>query len=242
MTRVWAAQRPRSSAPWWKRGVHPWVEARATVIHPGVGDIRGTRSYSSRVARSEVAPVAEHPITPRWIRPLSVFAVGFVITAAFLTKPGPGVHGEHLAVSVALITLGVATAAIARLAERAPALQLAAMVVAVLASAVLVGLQPNGPGFLGVFPAIGAAAMRLPDRLSGVVVGIAVAALAVAWAFAGNHPVDGAILNELAVLVVYVLARFARRYRESTEQAQRLIVELEESRAAQARHAALAER
>jgi signal transduction histidine kinase len=218
------------------------VDTRGLEIHPGAGDIRGARSYSSGVVRSEVAPVAEHPSTPRWIRPLAVFAVGFVITAAFQTKPGPGVHGEHLAVSVALIALGVATAAVVRLPERAWALQLPAMVAAVLASAVLVGLQPNGPGFLGVFPAIGAAAMRLPDRLSGVVVGIAVAALAVAWAFAGNHPVDGAILNELGVLVVYLLARFARRYRESTEQAQRLIVELEESRAAQAQNAALAER
>jgi len=194
------------------------------------------------VVRSELALVAEHPSTPRWIRPLAIFAVGFVVTAAFQTKPGPGLHGQHLAVSVALIGLGVSTAAIVRFPDRSPAFQVAVMIVAVLSAASLVGLQPDGPGFLGVFPAIGAAAMRIPTRLSAVVVGVALAALAVAWGLRGNHPVDGVVLNELAVLAVYFLSRFARRYRERTEEAERLIIELEASRAAQAQAAASAER
>ncbi|MBV8160068.1 MAG: sensor histidine kinase [Acidimicrobiia bacterium] len=194
------------------------------------------------MARPELAPVAEHPSTPRWIRPVAVFAVGFVVTAAFQTTPGPGVRGEHLAVSVALVGLVLATAAVVRLAERSSALQMAVMVAAVLSSAALVGLQPNGPGFLGVFPAIGGAALRLPLRLSAVVVGVALAALAAAWALAGSHPVDGLVLNELAVLAVFFLSRFARRYRESTEQAELLIIELEASRGDQAQAAALAER
>src|SRR5205807_4398858 len=45
-----------------------------------------------------------------------------------------------------------------------------------------------------------------------------------------------------AVLAVYLLSTFARRYRERTEQAERLIFELEQSRAAQAEAAALEER
>ena len=193
------------------------------------------------MVRSELASVADHPTTPRWIRPLAIFAVGFVITAAFQTTPGPGLHGEHLAVSVALLCLGLSTAAMVRLPEQSP-LQLPAILLAVLSSAALVGLQPDGPGFLGVFPAVGAAAMRLPARRGALVVGVAVVALALAWALGSDHPVDGVVLNEMAVIAVYLLAGFARRYRERTEEAERLIVELEESRAAQAQAAALGER
>ncbi|MBV9411969.1 MAG: sensor histidine kinase [Acidimicrobiia bacterium] len=193
------------------------------------------------MVRSELAPVAEHPSTPRWIRPLAIFAVGFVITAAFQTTPGPGLQGEHLAVSIALICLAVSTAAMIRLPERSH-LQLYAILLAVLSSAALVGLQPNGPGYLGMFPAIGAAAMRLPVRVGAFVAGVAVVALAVAWGLGSDHPVDGVVLNEIGVVAVFLLAQFARRYRERTEEAEQLVVELEEGRAAQAQAAALGER
>ncbi|HWW54359.1 MAG TPA: histidine kinase, partial [Acidimicrobiales bacterium] len=115
-------------------------------------------------------------------------------------------------------------------------------VIAVVSAATLVGLQPGGPGFLGVFPAVSAAALRLRARTAGVVAGIAVAALAIAWAFFGHHPVAGVVLNEFGVVAFFLLATFARRYREANEHSQRLIVELEQTRAAQAQAAALGER
>jgi signal transduction histidine kinase len=93
-----------------------------------------------------------------------------------------------------------------------------------------------------VFPAVAAAALRLPAASSAAVAGTAVAALAVAWALGGHRPVAGAVLNEFGVAAFYLLATFARRFREANEHAQRLIVELEESRDAQAHAAALGER
>ncbi|MBV9283806.1 MAG: sensor histidine kinase [Acidimicrobiia bacterium] len=189
------------------------------------------------------APLAyEQHVAPRWVRPLAVFIVGFVSVAAFQTKPGPGVHGEHLAVTVALIGLAVGTISMVRLPGASARFVLLVVGVAVLSSAALVGLQPNGPGFLGMFPAVSGAALRLPDRLSGAVTLFAVAALAVAWALAGNRSVDGIVLNEIGVVAFYILSMFARRYRESTEHAHQLLKELEQSRAAQAEAAALNER
>jgi len=182
------------------------------------------------------------PTTYRWLRPLAVVLVGFVVTTAFQTKPGPGTHGQHLAVTLALIVVAVATVAVVRLAAAQPSLLLALLIVAVVSSAALTGLQPNGPGFLALFPAVSAAALRLPDRLSAAVAALAVAALAVAWALAGNRPFTGVVLNEFGVVAFYFVSMFARRFREANDQAQRLIVELEQTRAAQAQAAALGER
>jgi len=178
----------------------------------------------------------------RWMRPLAVVLIGFVVTAAFQTHPGPGAHGQHLALSIALIVFAVATIGVVRLADAAPSLQLPLLIIAVLSAATLVGLQPTGPGFLGVFPAVSAAALRLRARTGALVAGIAIAALAIAWALFGHHPVTGVVLNEFGVAGFYLLAKFARRYREANEQSQRLIVELEQTRAAQAQAAALGER
>jgi signal transduction histidine kinase len=74
------------------------------------------------------------------------------------------------------------------------------------------------------------------------VAAIAGAALAFAWAINGNHPVSALVLNEMGVAAFFVLATFARRLREANERSQRLIVELDGSRAAQAEAAALGER
>jgi signal transduction histidine kinase len=95
---------------------------------------------------------------------------------------------------------------------------------------------------LGVFPVVSAAALRLPARRGTAVAAVAVVALALAWSLGGHRPVAGVVLNEFGIVAFYLLATFARRYRETTERAQRLIVELEETRAAQAKAAALGER
>ncbi len=182
------------------------------------------------------------PVTPRWIRPVAIFAVGFVITTAFQTQPGPGLRGAHLVVTVALVVLTVAAIAGMRLQDAPPHVLTPMFAAMAIASAVLVGVQPNGPGFLGVFPAVSAAALRLPNRHSAVVLGVAVVSLAVGWTLGGQASVDGIVLNELGVLAMYILSMFARRYRESNERSERLIVELEESRGALAEAAALGER
>jgi signal transduction histidine kinase len=219
-------------------------------LHPCAGDAAAPRPYSFVVSSKPPIPAAAVPAGPegldppsyRWMRPLAVIAVGFVVTAAFQTDPGPGDHGRHLAVSVALIVFAAGTFAIVRLPAAAPKVQLPLLIMVVLAAAALVGLQPNGPGFLGVFPAVSAAALRLPARPGAAVAAVAVIAVAVAWALSGRHPVTGVVLNEFGVVAFYLLARFARRYQETNERAQRLIVELEETRAAQAQAAALGER
>jgi signal transduction histidine kinase len=105
-----------------------------------------------------------------------------------------------------------------------------------------VWLQPSGPGILGVFVAVGAAAMRGRGRIGAV--GAALAFVAVIGAGLATPHRSGLsiVLSAVGVTAFYILSLFARRLGEGQEQAERLLVELAESRAAQAQAAALGER
>jgi signal transduction histidine kinase len=193
-----------------------------------------------------VAPVAGDGgigAADRRMQVLAVVAIAVVVTAAFQTHPGPGLSGRYLAVTVAMVVFAVGTIAVVRAPRADPWLLLPLMAAVVVGAAALVGLQPNGAGFLGVFPGVAAAALRLPTRLAAAVAALAGGALAVAWGVgAGHHPVLGIVLNEIGVAAFFLLALFARRYQEANARAQELIAELNETRAAQAQAAALAER
>ena len=195
-------------------------------------------SYSFRVASAQAVEAAGY----RWMRPLAVVLIASVITTAFQSQPGPGLEGAHLAVTLALVGLTVGTFATIRLTGCAVTPQLVAMLAAVGSAGLLIGVQQNGPGFLGMFPAVSAAALRFPPLLSGAIAVAAGVAAALAWAVGGQRPAAGIVLNEFGVAAVYLLGSFASRLRRANEQSLQLITELEASRAAQAAAAALAER
>ncbi len=182
------------------------------------------------------------PAAYRWMRPLAVVAIAVVVTAAFQTDPGPGAHGRHLAVSIALVLYVASTVAVVRLPSARPAVQVVLLTAVVVSVAALVGLQPSGAGFLGVFPAVTSAALRLQPRWSASVTVVAIAALAVAWSSGDDHPLVGIVLNEFGVAAFYLIASVARLLREANAQSHRLIDELEQTRDAQAQAAALGER
>lgn len=106
--------------------------------------------------------------------PLAIAAIAVVVIASFNYRPAPGLRGDHLSVSVALIVFAAGTIAVVRLHDAPTPLMAALLGMVVLAAAVLVGLQPDGAGFLGVFPAVSAAALRLPLRAAAAVAGLAV--------------------------------------------------------------------
>ena len=169
-------------------------------------------------------------------------AIAFVVTTSFAARPPPGGHGQALGVAFALIAFCCATAAAMWLPPPSPAAQLAVLLLAVAGAAALIGLQGNGAGFLGVFPAVCLAAFVLPTRLSAVVAGTAVGAVSAAWVADGRAPVAGIVLNDFGILAFYLLSLFARRLRQSNQRAEALLTELEQTRAAHAQAATLAER
>ena len=177
-----------------------------------------------------------------WVRALSVAVVVFVAVTSFQARPAPGGHGQALGVAFVLVVFCGASIAAMRLTRVQPAVQLAVPLLAVASAATLVGLQANGAAFLGVFPALGFAALVLPVRLSAAVAGAAIAAVSAAWLANGRTPIAGIVLNDFAIVAIYLLSLFARRLRESNQRAELLLRELEQTRAAQAQAATLAER
>jgi signal transduction histidine kinase len=178
----------------------------------------------------------------RAIRVLAVAAIGFVVTTSFQTRPAPADHGTALGVAAALLVFCAATIAAMWLTPSRPAVQLAVLLIAVAGAAALIGLQANGAAFLGVFPALGMAALVLQDRLSALVAAATVAAVSAAWVANGRAPIAGIVLNDFGVVAIYLLSLFARRLRETSQRAELLLAELEQTRAAQAQAATLAER
>jgi signal transduction histidine kinase len=176
------------------------------------------------------------------IRLLAVAAIGFVVITSFQARPAPGGHGQALAAAVALIVFCGATIAAMWLTRAGSAVQLAVLLLAVVSAAALIGLQGNGAAFLGVFPAVCMAALALPVRLSALVAGVAAVAVSAAWLAHGGAAIAGIVLNDFGILAFYFLSLFARRLRESNQRAGLLLAELEQTRAAQAQAAALAER
>ncbi len=175
------------------------------------------------------------------IRVLAVAVIVFVVTTSVQGRP-PGAHGAALGVTVALIAFCAAIIVAIWLTPARPAVQLAVLLASVVSAAALIGLQGNAAAFLGVFPAVCMAALVLPVRLSGAVAGAAIAAVSVAWLANGRASIAGIVLNDFGVLAFYLLSLFARRLRESNQRAELLLAELEQTRAAQARAAVLAER
>jgi signal transduction histidine kinase len=177
-----------------------------------------------------------------WIRALSIAAIVFVAVTSFQARPAPGGHGQALGVALVLVVFCGASIAAMRLTRAQPAVQMAVPLLAVAGAATLVGLQANGAAFLGIFPALGFAALVLPVRLSAVVAGAAIAAVSAAWLSNGRASIAGIVLNDFAIVAIYLLSLFARRLRESNQRAELLLSELEQTRAAQAQAATLAER
>jgi signal transduction histidine kinase len=176
------------------------------------------------------------------MRLLGGAAAAFVVIETFRAEPAPGIHGAGLAVTATLVAFCGATFGAIRFVQAHAPVQFVLVLAAVLSAAALIGLQANQAAFLGVFPALTVAALALPSRLAAVVAGVALCAVSGAWLANGHTPIYGIVLNDFAVVAFYLLSMLARRLSESNETARELLAELEQSRAAQAEAAMLAER
>jgi signal transduction histidine kinase len=175
----------------------------------------------------------------RWVRLAGLIVIAVVITLSVAGQPAPGLTGTGLGVSLSLVALAAATLALLR--PRGVASTVAALTVMILSSAALVWLQPDGVGAAGLFVAVSFAAMRLADRMAVAMLAFAAVAFVPAAVHADRS--GGMIVGtELGIIGFYLMARFARSAAEAHERSERLLVELEAGRAAEAEAAALRER
>jgi len=114
-----------------------------------------------------------------------------------------------------------------------------------VSSSVLVWLQPDGAGPVGLLIAVGVAARIIPGRASVVMLTACLGFLLVAESVSQHRRHQGTLdllVNALPLAAIYMIVLFGRRIRVQEAQAEQLLVELEESRGAELRAAALAER
>jgi signal transduction histidine kinase len=190
--------------------------------------------------------VGARTTSERWLRPVGVVIVAIVIIDGPATQPAPGLHGDRLGVLAAMVAFAVGLLGSREaLLRRAPVWVQAPLLCALAAgSGVLMWLQPGGPGFLGFFfLAACAAALRVPAQAAATAAGLAlVIALGLVRAATAHRPVTGIILSALGLSTLYLVVVLAQRARAGQRRAEQLLEELRESRAAQVRTAALAER
>lgn len=186
----------------------------------------------------------------RWLRPLGPVVLAVVVGVACTVDPRPGLTGRHLAVSLALAALvlgGLGTLVTAgRLGDAAPRrlgrLRTASLAALFASSVALVWLQPQGAAVAGIFFGLSLLAPLLQRHRSVPLAVVALLSLGVVAALAGRSSVASALLNAVMLASFYGVLFLAARLGEANRLAERLVIELEESRAAQAQAAGLAER
>jgi signal transduction histidine kinase len=185
---------------------------------------------------------AQQEAALRWMRRLAPPVFVVVVAVTFSSGRNPGIPGRDVVAALAvggfaLGALGTLTARYRRVAIR-----IVFAVVLVASSALLMGLQPDGPGLAGLLAGLVLLAPRVPDRfpIALSIVGITCLA-AVAVAVSHDSPTL-ALLSAIAIVGFPGMTLLARRLGQANDQAERLLIELEGTRTAQARAAGLAER
>ena len=195
---------------------------------PTLAALRGSRAHKDAALRRA--------------RPLWLIFVGSLIFKAVQSHPGPGLHSTALGVSLALAAFTIGALGVFA-SFRVPGVRQGFLAVFFAGSAALVWVQPTGPGFLGMVAAVAVVARFVTGFRGVAIVGFAAVFLGLAYRFSDAHRQGSAVLLALTGLVaIYTAVMYARRVREGDDQAERLLIELEETRAAQVRAAALAER
>ena len=204
----------------------------------------GGGADSARVAAARSRAVERNRRQRQQMRPLGWAFVAAVVISGEQGHPAPGLAGVRLGITVAIAVCAVAAAVGVnpRWAERGLADQ--ALVIGLLGGGgvALAALQPHGATGLAATLAVWIAAVRLPARLA-VTASVAVtAALATAVALTQHPAAQPAIAVSLFCLLLAVTGRFIRRSRESQDQTELLMAQLQDAREAEAVAAALAER
>ncbi|MGZ6708616.1 MAG: sensor histidine kinase [Solirubrobacteraceae bacterium] len=177
------------------------------------------------------------------LRPLGLAAMVLVVGGSAGSHPSPGLRGEALAVTLALCAFAAALAIAVRdrFPERRYEVQAAVIATMGAAGVALAALQSRGAGELAAGVAVFMAVARLP-LVPGVALGALVtAALAGATTAAGSSA-PAVLAGALLCVLLGLVARFAKQARESQDQTELLLAQLEDARDEQARAAAVAER
>jgi signal transduction histidine kinase len=188
----------------------------------------------------------------RRMLPFLVVIVGAVVYFSARQSPHLGLHGKSLGLSAGLIGFTVGALGIRRTMLRRPATVwvygpfLASLL---LSSGLLLWVQPTGPGASGCVVAISAAmaarviSSRLGIALILATIGTAALVITETTSRQARHQgFTGFLGTVLGFGGIFLYAMVVWRFRQHDDQSQRLLTQMEETRDAELRAAALSER
>jgi signal transduction histidine kinase len=185
---------------------------------------------------------AQQEAAHRWLRRLAppLFLLVAVVVFTPGRNPGPASRDVGTAVAVAALALGGLSALKVRYRRTAVRLVFAVMLLG--GSAALMRFQPDGPGLAGLLTGLVLLPPRVPDRFP-IALSIAGIACLAALVVAVSHDSPAAALVGVIAIVGFPgMTLLARRLGQANQHAERLLIELEGTRAAQAQAARLGER
>jgi len=185
---------------------------------------------------------AQQEAAHRWLRRL-VPPLFVVVTVVVFTSGRTAWYanrGADTAIAMGMFVLGALGALGVRYRRAAVRVIFAVMLLA--SSAALIRLQPDGPGLAGLLAGLVLLAPRVPDRFPVALSIGGIACLAVAVVAVSHGSPALALLSAIAIVGFPGMTLLARRLGQANYQAERLLLEVEATRAAQARAAGLAER
>jgi signal transduction histidine kinase len=187
----------------------------------------------------ELLPGQRPPVA---LRAIGVLSLGAIVASVLAVSPTPGPDGDGPLVALGLVLLVAGFLASIPRRELPPARRVAGLVIIAAGTCLLTAVQPDGAGFAGIYYVVVIAGMRLPGRLGPAVAAAALAAEVAVIAATRENP-GGNIAGLLfSVVPWFLVMRLVRRLVEGRREAEALVEELRESRAAHAESVALAER
>jgi signal transduction histidine kinase len=177
------------------------------------------------------------------LRPLGFAIIVVVVVGSAGNHPVPALHGQGLAVTVALVVFVASLAlAIRDLFTGLPlSLQVAVISAMGAAGVALAALQPKAATGLAAGAAVWMAVARFPLALGASIGGAITAALTLASALSGSSG-PAVLATVLLCALLGLVAYFIRQARGSQDRTEILMAQVEDARDEQTRAAAIAER
>jgi signal transduction histidine kinase len=180
---------------------------------------------------------------PVGLRIVGVAGLAAILITVFTVEPRPGPDGDGPLVALGFVLLAVGVVGSLPQRELPEGRRLAALLLATAGTCLLTAVQPHSAGFAGIYYVVVISGMRFPGRLGIAVAGLALGAEVAVMALTGGDAASGTIAGLIfSVVPWFLVMRLVRRLLERGREAEALVEELRESRAAHAESVALAER
>ncbi len=178
----------------------------------------------------------------RWTRRIAPPIFVAVVAVTFTSGRNPGLPGRDIVAVLAVGGFALGALGVMTARYRRAVIRVVFASVLVASSVLLMTLQPAGPGLAGLLAGLVLLPRRVPERFPIWLAIVGITGLAVVAVVLSHSSPTLALLSAIAIVGFPGMTLLARRLAQAGDQAERLLIEQEATRAAQAQAARLAER